>query len=350
MNFLDICRRNNVAMVLTGHTHVDEIWDRDGQMQMGNTIGSPSFPLYVQTKSVTHENLHGEHGYRLIRISQGAVSDYTYDRDGNGYRDGESSVSAGVLTHSFSPANDGTNKKVTSTIVNSLHEEFQDARLVFKMPKPDNGLRYYAIDGGIAQIIEQDTCDIYYVKTSIPKDSTKQVVLRQGYSFDLEEGWNLVSLPLVRSETDLESVLSSIHDNYDSVQWFDSNDPYDPWKHHNSCKVFGNDLSGIDDKMGLWVHITNPGGATLICYGETNSANPTISLKNGWNLVGYPSLSCSLRTAGLNNQEYGVNINRIQWFDSVTESWYDMGPDDLFVPGRGYWIHSKSDCQWEVPQ
>jgi hypothetical protein len=101
------------------------------------------------------------------------------------------------------------------------------------MPKPEQGLSYYAIGGEIDQIIPQDIHDIYYVKTNIHKDSTKEVILRQGYAFDLVEGWNLISLPLVQTETDLEMVLSSIQGRYDSVQWFDSDDPVDPWKHRN---------------------------------------------------------------------------------------------------------------------
>jgi hypothetical protein len=134
------------------------------------------------------------------------------------------------------------------------------------------------------------------------------------------------------------------------VQWYDPDDPKDPWKHNKIQKEFGNDLQNIDEKKGLWIHITKPGGAELICFGDTSLVNPQIPLKKGWNLVGYPSLSGDGRPTGLNNIQYDVHIDIIQWYDASTKSWHEMGPEDTFVTGRGYWFHTTSDCVWEVPK
>jgi hypothetical protein len=69
----------------------------------------------------------------------------------------------------------------------------------------------------------------------------------------------------------------------------------------------------------------------------------------GWNMVGYPSLIGYNRTAGLNNIIFGIEIDAIQWFDSITKTWHFLEEGDYFEPGRGYWIHSKVDTIWEVP-
>jgi predicted phosphodiesterase len=348
-DFLNMCKQNKVAMVLTGHTHIDEVWDRDGDKQTGTNIGNPVPPLYIQTKSVTHDDFNEHHGYRLIRLSEGSVKDYTYDKDGNGNRDSASSIRADKLSLSFFPSNDGTSETVTATIENDLHENFQDARIVFKMPKPELGMQYFATGGWIEQKIECSTYDVYYVRTDIQKESTKDVILQLGYPMYLEQGWNLISLPLVQSDTNLASVLSSIDGYYDAVQWYDTSDSKDPWKVYRVGKPFGNDLSNIHEKMGIWIHITNPDGVLFFCSGIQPPQNQQIILQTGWNLVGYPSLSSYNRAGGLNNLVFGVDLDAVQWFDPVTKTWHDMGPDEYFTPGRGYWIHSKIETIWEVP-
>jgi hypothetical protein len=65
-------------------------------------------------------------------------------------------------------------------------------------------------------------------------------------------------------------------------------------------------------------------------------------------MVGYPSFRGHNRTAGLNNLDFGFDVDVIQWFDASTKTWNFMGPDDTFKHGRGYWVHSRVDAGWEV--
>ena len=46
---------------------------------------------------------------------------------------------------------------------------------------------------------------------------------------------------------------------------------------------------------------------------------------------------------------FGPDVDCIQWYNGASKTWHFMGPNDYFVPGRGYWIHTTDDCQWEVP-
>jgi hypothetical protein len=110
-----------------------------------------------------------------------------------------------------------------------------------------------------------------------------------------------------------------------------------------------NDLNEINHTMGFWIHITEPGGVIFEYDGFKPTQNQSIPLHVGWNLVGYPSLTSHNRTNGLNNILYGPDVDCIQWYDASTKSWHFMDPDDPFLPGRGYWVHSKAETVWDVP-
>jgi parallel beta-helix repeat protein len=166
----------------------------------------------------------------------------------------------------------------------------------------------------------------------------------------LHEGWNLISIPFIQLDTNLKAVLNSIIGSYDAVQWYNASDTFDPWKHnHTSKPSYMNDLDRIVHTMGFWIHITKPGGVLFQYFGIQPTENQSITLYPGWNVVGYPSLTSHNRTVGLNKLEFGVEVDAILWFDASTKTWNFLEPDDLFVPGRGYWIHSKVDTDWEVP-
>jgi hypothetical protein len=148
----------------------------------------------------------------------------------------------------------------------------------------------------------------------------------------------------------LNSVLLPINGYYDAVQFYNITNPSDYWKHNHISKPnMLNDHQRIDHLIGFWIHITEPGGILFDYSGTQPSSNQNIQLYKGWNMVGYPSLTNHNRTVGLNNLEFGTDVDAIQWYDAATKTWHFMGPDDSFVPGRGYWMHSKVDTTWEVP-
>jgi parallel beta-helix repeat protein len=165
----------------------------------------------------------------------------------------------------------------------------------------------------------------------------------------LRQGWNLISIPIIQQNESIKKILEMIDGWYDAVQWYDISNPTDPWKHHKIGKPHGNDLSELNETMSFWIHITNP-GETIFAYNGTQPAvNQTIQLHPGWNMVGYPSLTSYNRTTGLNNLTFDTHVDCIQWYDAATKTWHFMGPNDSFIPGRGYWVHSKVDVGWEVP-
>jgi hypothetical protein len=167
----------------------------------------------------------------------------------------------------------------------------------------------------------------------------------------LHEGWNFISIPLEPSVVILEFVLTSIKGYYDAVQWYKVNDwEGDFWKHNHRLKPSdANDLNNIDHKMGFWIHITEPGGVIFEYTGTPSFLGESLWLYQGWNMVGWSSVSTHNRTVGLNNLDFGPDVDCIQWYDAENSTWHFMGPDDYFIPGRGYWMHSTHVQMWQVP-
>ncbi len=170
------------------------------------------------------------------------------------------------------------------------------------------------------------------------------------FYIQLYEGWNLISIPLIQLDTDLLDVLDSINGSYDAVQWYNAGDNSDHWKHNHILKPSQlNDLVDIDHKMGFWVHVTQPGGILLQCSGIIPSENQSITLKSGWNLVGYPSLNNKSRILALNNLTFESEVDAIWTYNASSQLWEQIDEFDYFERGRGYWIHTTTDCIWEVP-
>jgi parallel beta-helix repeat protein len=166
----------------------------------------------------------------------------------------------------------------------------------------------------------------------------------------LYEGWNLVSIPFIQSDTNLGSVLYSITGDYDAVQWYDASDGSDPWKHNSTKKPYHlNDLDSLDHIKGFWIHITKPNGTLFDYSGNQPTSNQTITLYPGWNLVSYPSLTSYNRTEGLNNLTFDTHIDSIWAYNSAAKKWEEVRVIDNFMIGKGYWVHALTDCFWEAP-
>jgi parallel beta-helix repeat protein len=165
----------------------------------------------------------------------------------------------------------------------------------------------------------------------------------------LQQGWNLISIPLIQDYQDITKVLEMIDGWYDAVQWYNTTDACDPWKHNRVGKSFGNDLFKLNESIGFWIHITNSGDTIFLYNGTQPTVNQSITLHQGWNMVGYPSLINRTRDNTLNNINYGSDVDAIWTFDANTQAWQEIGPSDYFELGKGYWIHSKGTEVWDVP-
>jgi parallel beta-helix repeat protein len=196
--------------------------------------------------------------------------------------------------------------------------------------------------GDTPYVIDSDSQDNYpLMEQYTPKSYENYSILKQG--------WNLISVPLIQNIPNLATVLQMIDGYYDAVQFFNQTDPFDHWKHYRPGKSLGNDLSEINESMGFWIHITQPGETIFIYNGTQPTSNQSITLHPGWNMVGYPSLTNRTRDNALNNIVYGTDVDSIWTFNAATQAWQEIGSSDYFELGKGYWIHSKVTKVWDVP-
>jgi endoglucanase len=167
-------------------------------------------------------------------------------------------------------------------------------------------------------------------------------------SIHLIKGWNLISFPYIVNDTSLETVLSSIDGKYDSVQYFDSSDPQDPWKHYKVGKPGHlNDLSQLDNTMGFWIHITDSSGADLVVDGDIPTIAHNITLNAGWNLIGLPRsdlITVNEVKSGLTGP---ITIYGSDPIGGTLDLNY-LGTDDVMDPERGFWVHSQITQTWTV--
>ena len=170
----------------------------------------------------------------------------------------------------------------------------------------------------------------------------------------LHLGWNLVSLPWHPDDTSAAAVLASIAGQYDIVYAYDAFDDTDPWKSYDpQGDPLQNDLTVIDETMGLWIRATEE---ALLSVPGSAPSSVGIPLKAGWNLIGYPSTQLKPIADALTSIEGKYTFVYAYDASDMTNRWKKYDPsappfvNDLteMEPGRGYWIHVTLDATLTV--
>jgi hypothetical protein len=87
---LQLCRKHNVAIVLSGHWHQDAVYDGEGQLR-DDTSDFPGTKFVVTTalgdsiRRVTRWP-HKYFGYRILDFEEGRLIRYTHDPEGKGLK------------------------------------------------------------------------------------------------------------------------------------------------------------------------------------------------------------------------------------------------------------------------
>ncbi len=157
----------------------------------------------------------------------------------------------------------------------------------------------------------------------------------------IETGRRLASIPLIQDDTTLEVVLQTLNGSYNHVRYYRSSDQSDHWKSYWTFKTY-RDLFEIDHTMGFWIEMT--GADSLVVAGLVPGVT-AVELRNGWNLVSYPSFTASTVQGALST---------IDW--KMIDGYSDIAPyhlrhldsTDFMTPGEGYWIWVDLDQIWEI--
>jgi hypothetical protein len=179
---------------------------------------------------------------------------------------------------------------------------------------------------------------------------------KDAFKLELDEKWNLISLPLVPFDTDIDAILASMPAadlanlisiwNYDGCtgEWF----------------IYGNghdSLTELEDGKGYWVRMTYPmtGLATLWLWGTEKPMPPLMPAEypvcEGWNQIGFTSLTDYDAADYLWNWSSPDPVV-YDWIegDWTVQGWSLVTPLTTHLyPGNGYWAAFGADGMIYVP-
>ncbi len=175
------------------------------------------------------------------------------------------------------------------------------------------------------------------------------------YSVPLVAGWNLVSFDIRPTSNAVANVLSSLGSNFELVYAW--NAETSSWMKYDPSMGFGDTLTTLDETMGFWIYMNT--ADTLVVSGTLPTTND-ITLKTGWNLVGFPAavnlvLPEAFSAHGVSTDfslvyAYHASDTADTWkvFDRAAPVW----ANDLteLAPGWGFWVKVSADHTWVVVQ
>jgi len=179
---------------------------------------------------------------------------------------------------------------------------------------------------------------------------------KDAYEIPLYRKWNLISLPLVPFETDIDAVLAAYPGaaEVDSIWYY--NRCSDAWATYP-----GAGLTDMYDGNSYWVKVdyshTDAAKAPGLFHGVLwvwgtaapmpPNAPSAYAVCEGWNMVGFRSM------VGINDDPYlwnfydgGIwpNYGVVYEWDAVNQLWIFGGPSGYgLTPGLGYWIPFEVD-------
>ena len=155
----------------------------------------------------------------------------------------------------------------------------------------------------------------------------------------LAQGPNLVSIPLIQSDEDIEIVLQTVE--YDKAWSYDSSTQ--EWKWFMKNKEYRRGLWNINHTMGIWVSVTLDSNLTIA---GVVPAQTRIHLYEGWNLVSFPSFNASYTGHDLRMDTAAI---RVEGHDPSPPCHLRvLGDAEVLWAGYGYWVMVGADTTWTV--
>ncbi|MDB4503920.1 leucine-rich repeat protein, partial [Akkermansiaceae bacterium] len=157
-------------------------------------------------------------------------------------------------------------------------------------------------------------------------------------TLSLKEGWNLVSFYVEADDMSPATVFAPIQGKLLQVK--NLTQSYDP-----SVPSFLNTLSSLSVKDGYWLKVSED--VSLSVEGAV-PAGASITVKSGWNLVGYPRLSGEAVAEELTS--LGNTVVQIKDLGSSYDPSVPSFLNTLstMAPGSGYWLNVNADGTWNV--
>jgi len=279
----------------------------------------------------------------LPEDATGTIGDCVWeDKDADGIRDnGEPGIN-GVEVNLFDSKNNFLKKKVTSGGGYYNFTDLEPGKYHLEFIYHIGGYLFSPINQGNNDQIDSDVdingrtgiITLAYGQTDVKWDAGMYRPNILTYSILLSPGLQLISLPLVPTETQSDVAISNLDFNIAAMYL----------KAAASFRLYARDYTPEEgfiwkDGFGYWLEMNSAGILTFSGSELDNNVLGPVSyvVDTGWNLIGFKS------TIPRQPEEYLASING--QYDVI----YGYGNGDYFVvglegydlmePGRGYWIH-----------
>ena len=168
-----------------------------------------------------------------------------------------------------------------------------------------------------------------------------------GFLLELQAGWNLISLPVVPTQTATAKLLAPLIQLHELVTVWGFTPP-NTWSYFKPPNL--GTLTSMVDGKGYWVFVTDAINITIVGYVITpGSAPPTYPLATGWNLVGFKPQPIGNETVAT----YLTSINMkytVAWvYNNLNATWIKATPGLQLAPGQGMWIYMTAPATL-IPQ
>jgi uncharacterized repeat protein (TIGR01451 family) len=163
-------------------------------------------------------------------------------------------------------------------------------------------------------------------------------------TLSLDEGLNLISLPLMPDESDPAVALSGVSFGGSGlVGMYEGSSPTGCWASYdpNTDSYFGCTFTWADG-YGYWMSDVDA-GQSLVVMGEEMPAGaqlpPSYDVAGGWNLIGFKSTTAKLPSAYL----AGIEGKYVMIYGYDNGAFYAVGSPGhaMLQPGYGYWLAIK---------
>jgi parallel beta-helix repeat protein len=160
------------------------------------------------------------------------------------------------------------------------------------------------------------------------------------FTRSLANGPNLVSIPVIQIDENIETVLKTV--KWDKAWTYDSS--VQKWKSHMLFKPYRGELKEVNTSVAVWVNVMRPSNLTVAGIVPSSTS---IHLHAGWNLVGFPSFNGTYAVSDLKAAAGG---ERIEGFEALTPQYFirAMTDGEILQAGFGYWIRTSNDGLWIV--
>ena len=167
---------------------------------------------------------------------------------------------------------------------------------------------------------------------------TLTVTIADAANVSLAAGWNLMSLPIMPIDTDIEAVLADVLSDVVSVWYYDG--CTDQWGAYKNGAVADFGLETMETGKSYWVCMAAPGTLQLCGYALPcpPGSPPCYCYCHCWNMVGFHSTNTTM-----NLSDYLANLSPAgSFFGALTwtgaTGWQTVYPSTTMVPGQGYWM------------